>query len=554
MTTALGNQYDVVPYDGAAYAQTHPDVLAVVARLRGMSPAPVESCRVLEIGCAAGYNLIPMAVSLPNSQFVGVDYSARQIEDGQSCIAELGLDNVTLHHLDILDWDGSLGQFDYIIAHGVYSWVAAPVRDALLRLCAQALTAQGVAYISYNTYPGWFMLRGLREMMFYHVQDLSDPLERASRARAFVEWLAQATDRDTPIPYSAFPSAYRDMLQTYLQGNLVALDRDASTFLHDELSDVNDPVYFHQFVTHTRAHGLSYVGDADFSSMLSTNIPAEATTKLREMVRTSVEAEQYMDFLRNRSFRRSILCRADVKLGSALNHAALESFYFSSSASAEVVVDDKTKNQVVKFISADGASLATDHPLTVVALTYLRAHWPQRFSLDELQDAAYTSLAELNPQATHWQQALDGVDIVQRGEDRLVLLSGLIRGYGSSPELINCHVQRGRFVTHVSDCPLASPWARWQAMKQNRAADLSLRRIDLTPLERFLLARLDGTKQVDDLVQAVIVGPLARGEWRIGEEGASASAAASESDPRATVERSVAAKLEWFAKLQLLIG
>jgi len=115
--------YDQTPYPNLSYSQSHPDRLATVATLLGMSPAAVERCRVLELGCAGGGNLIPMAYGLPESQFVGIDISARQIAEGQSVVAALGLKNITFKQMDIMEIGADLGQFDYIIAHGVYSWV-----------------------------------------------------------------------------------------------------------------------------------------------------------------------------------------------------------------------------------------------------------------------------------------------------------------------------------------------------------------------------------------------------------------------------------------------
>lgn len=541
-----GNTYDAVPYGGDAYAPTHPDVLGVIASLRGMKPAAPDHCRVLEIGCANGHNLIPMAVSLPGAELVGIDYSTRQIDRAQAYVDQLGIRNISFHHLDIQAWDGSLGEFDYIVAHGVYSWVAPPVRNSLMRLCAQALTPQGVAYISYNTYPGWFMLRALREIMFYHVDGTYDLIERAEKAISFVEWLADIVDGERTIPYSAFPSAYATMVRTYVEGNLKSLNRDASTFLHDELADVNDPVYFHEFYKHAQSVGLRYVGDADFSSMLATNMPAEVTSKLRDLVRSQIDAEQYMDFVRNRSFRRSILCRGDVQLSGAINHAALEYFYFSSSAQVQVQSGEDPQNDVVKFVSADGASLVTDHPVTVVALNTMRSKWPKRFSLDELLDISYTALAEYNPDTARWRAGMLG-DLTVRSEDRPVLLTSLLRAFSSSSELVNCHFHRGKFVTEVGERPLASPWAKLLAKEQTHVSDLRLRRVELNPLERFLLVRLDGKHTSDDLVQAIIDGPIARGDWRVGSDNSNTE------NIEASVRESVQSALRWFADVALLV-
>src|SRR5687768_14514491 len=142
----LQTTYDKVPYNSVAFVQTHPDRLATIATFLGMDPAPVEHCRVLELGAASGGNLIPMAATLPESEFVGLDFSLRQVKVGQAAIETLGLTNVTIRHMNILEVTPELGQFDYIIAHGVYSWVPPQVQEKLLEICRQNLAPHGVAY------------------------------------------------------------------------------------------------------------------------------------------------------------------------------------------------------------------------------------------------------------------------------------------------------------------------------------------------------------------------------------------------------------------------
>src|SRR5262245_53527423 len=139
--------YDEVPYESHPLPQTHPAHLAAVARLFGLLTPPPERCRVLEIGCASGGNLIPMALTLPGSSFVGIDLSERQVAEGHRLAGALGLGNVELLHRDVLDVGDELGRFDYVLCHGVYSWVPAPVRDRALELCATNLAPNGVAYV-----------------------------------------------------------------------------------------------------------------------------------------------------------------------------------------------------------------------------------------------------------------------------------------------------------------------------------------------------------------------------------------------------------------------
>ena len=151
MSTPIVNTYDQVPYDKKSFSQTHVDNLATTATLFGMQPARPECCRVLELGCAAGANLIPMAFYLPESQFMGVDYSKVQIDDGQKVLQSLRLANIELKQLNILEIDKTLGQFDYIICHGIFSWVADEIQEKIFSICSQNLAPQGVAYVSYKS-------------------------------------------------------------------------------------------------------------------------------------------------------------------------------------------------------------------------------------------------------------------------------------------------------------------------------------------------------------------------------------------------------------------
>ena len=92
---ALAEKYDAVAYQGQSNALSHPDRMAVVATLYGLAPPSVATCRVLEFGCSDGANLLPMAASLPDGQFVGCDLSPRAIAAARQAAAELGLANVT---------------------------------------------------------------------------------------------------------------------------------------------------------------------------------------------------------------------------------------------------------------------------------------------------------------------------------------------------------------------------------------------------------------------------------------------------------------------------
>ena len=183
--------YDQIPYQSNPFLDTHPDRLATVAKMFGLNPPPVETARVLELGSSSGGNIIPMAISIPNGQFVGVDLSRVEIEMGQKVISDLGFKNVKLRHANIMEIDESFGKFDYVVCHGVFSWVPPEVQSKILDICNTLMVPNGIAYISYNTYPGWHMMNIIRDMMLFHSGRFTDPQTQISQARSLLNFVAR---------------------------------------------------------------------------------------------------------------------------------------------------------------------------------------------------------------------------------------------------------------------------------------------------------------------------------------------------------------------------
>src|SRR5690349_5278176 len=154
-TRAIGAAYDETPYVSIAFPETHPDKLCAMARLFGLEAPDPARARVLELGCGDGTNLLPMAQHAPDARFLGIDLSARHVASGQAAIIACGLSNAEIRQQDVLDFGASEGKFDYIIAHGIFSWVPDHVRSQLLAIFRDNLSENGVAFVSYNAFPGW---------------------------------------------------------------------------------------------------------------------------------------------------------------------------------------------------------------------------------------------------------------------------------------------------------------------------------------------------------------------------------------------------------------
>ena len=191
MTSPELNPYDEVAYPSLPIAHTHPDRLATVGMHFGMRPAAVERCRVLELGCSSGANLLAMAVGLPESEFVGVDLASKPIARGKAMVEALGLKNLNLRQADLLEMAPDYGKFDYIIAHGLYTWVPAPVRDQMMAICKASLAPQGIAYVSYDAFPGSYARVMVREMMLFHIRDFREPQQQLQQAVTLLKLLAK---------------------------------------------------------------------------------------------------------------------------------------------------------------------------------------------------------------------------------------------------------------------------------------------------------------------------------------------------------------------------
>jgi 2-polyprenyl-3-methyl-5-hydroxy-6-metoxy-1,4-benzoquinol methylase len=293
---ALVKSYNDVAYTSHPNAALHPDHLATIGTLLGLDVAPLSTCRVLELACGDGVNLLPIAATLPNATFVGVDFAARAVARAQDMARDLELNNVRLLQRDLRDLPPDLGSFDYIIAHGLYSWIPANVRAHVLPLIAGHLAPKGVAYVSYNTLPGCHMRRVVWEMLKYHTRALSDMPAKVSAARALLELVATPVDKENATQ-QAMRAEIRD-----------ARANPDSALAHDDLSEPNDPVHFHEFMADAARAGLTFLAESSLSTMMGGGLAPQVRQALAPMDRLA--REQYLDFIYFRRFRESLLCHA----------------------------------------------------------------------------------------------------------------------------------------------------------------------------------------------------------------------------------------------------
>ena len=296
--------YSELGYKSMPFPYTTPATLEAYAALVGISSPNPKTARVLELGATYGGNIISQALFNPDATFVGIELSQEQVEKGNEVIANAGLTNVSLIQSDIASIGSEIGTFDYIIAHGVYSWVDDGVKDALLRLIDEHLAEDGIAYISYNTYPGWHTMDEVRQLMMFSNRDKAqfNHKEKVLHGKTIGSIVGSQILKYDNLKErnSKFLGALRSVMQ-----------KDEYYVGHDHLEPNNDPVYFYQFNDHLAAHNLAYLCDADLTLSMVRSFDADIADTLDKLAPNDrVAQEQYLDFMLDTTFRKSIICKA----------------------------------------------------------------------------------------------------------------------------------------------------------------------------------------------------------------------------------------------------
>ncbi|WP_274425154.1 class I SAM-dependent methyltransferase [Chelativorans sp. YIM 93263] len=372
MSIAVGqlkSAYDEVPYASHPFPHSAPENLAAVAHLFGLDTPPAATARVLELGCSSGGNLIPFAARAPEAQTLGIDLSGVQIDMGRKRIEALGVSNIKLMEGDLSALDSKeLGSFDYIICHGVYSWVPPHVQDAILRICKENLTANGVAYVSYNVYPGWKAKEIVRDAMMLRGGSRATSAEQLSYAKGMLDFLEQVAPKDS-------------VLSKTMELTLPELRHQQDYYLaHEYLEPFNAPCYFQQFVERANGHGLAYLAEAHPSTMFADNYGEQvAAPLLKECGHSQVLVEQYLDFIVNRTFRQTLLVNGDrgSEIRYRLDGERLRKFHYAAHLpclDGESHLDDSPQT-----FGATGSSITTQRVEMKAALEILSASWPKPF-------------------------------------------------------------------------------------------------------------------------------------------------------------------------------
>lgn len=479
------SEYDEIPYGGVAAPLSHPARLALAARFQGVAAADPRACRVLELGCAEGANLLPMAFHLEGSELVGVDASAAHIARAEEARDRLGLDNLSFVHADLREVELE-GEFDYVIAHGVLSWVAEDVRARILALAQRHLTPNGALFLSYNCAAGWASKAPLRRVLLSRAAG-APPAERASRVREVLAHVAGSPLRESS-PHAAALAAQAAS----------ALQHRNAYLVHEYLSEHHHAFDQRELRALAEAHGLAFLTELAPAS----NVAGLEDDLLGTLApRFGEDADDLADVLLGRAFRSSVFVREGVERERSLDRA-LEGVVFRGRLAPSDSRFSLEPDVAETFRTASGAQISVRSAPLKAALVEIGRAWPRGLDLAGLLSRATLQLQvrrALAPEAQLDDAARAGLvtDLLELGRlGHLELRLG-------DPDVAR----------EPPEAPRVSALTRLEAERDGYVTSPHHEVVPLAPFARELVRALDGSRDREALTarlrEAVEAGGLA---------------------------------------------
>ncbi|MFK8040239.1 MAG: methyltransferase regulatory domain-containing protein [Rickettsiaceae bacterium] len=470
--------YDEWPYESYPYSQSAPEHLATLAKLFGMNPADHKTSRILELGSSAGWNIIPHAMNNPKAEYVGVDLSKVEIDEAKKHVKELGLKNITFHEMSISDIDESFGKFDYIICHGIISWVPEDVRKRIFEVTRDNLTTNGIAYISYNTKPGWNMVNNIRDMMLYHSKLFPNVQDKVAQGRLVLDFIVETLE-GTKNPYAES-----------LQNEAKIIKNQSDHYLrHDHLSDINNQFYFHDFMDQAAKCDLQYLADTSVASMFIGNMPKRVVEKLQS-IQDIVRTEQYMDFINNRRFRSTLLCHKSAQINRNLDPNDIKKFNMNFNVQAEKPIADvdlKNSLESLQFYYQQNKdnNISTSSP-AMKAILYTFAESQEPVNFDDLVKNANKKLGGERSEEITQELLNNAMRLVLQGYIELTIKDPI------------------KYKKHKN--PKISKIARYQAKNTNVQwiVNHHHKPIGINLFEKCAIPYMDGTNTKDQILEEIV--------------------------------------------------
>jgi methyltransferase-like protein len=391
--------------------------------------------------------------------------------------------------MDMMDMDESFGQFDYIIAHGVYSWIPPQVQVKLMQICKQNLSPNGLAMISFNVLPGWGQRKMVRDMMMFHSRQELEPMERVGKSREMLDFLKSDCSSDHEKKYKEYLDETVESIQEFSKNK-----GDLQYWYHEYLDDFLTPEWLTDVAARAEKVGLQYLGETEMAKMFRPNSFSDSVTEfIQKNARNVVEQEQYVDFITNRMFRRSIFCHQGLIPVSEPGDAQLENLFVCANMVPTEKKVEITDESVIHFEALKTFKTELSDPLEKAALMVLYDQFPR-----------FVSYCEVIQKAVELAGLPVPVDPETERERREKVTKLLFNLYTLSSSMVDFCTWLPNCVYQVSDHPKASTSARLQASIGRTVTNLRHVTLDMDDWNRYLLWSLDGNRSLREVKDMVI--------------------------------------------------
>lgn len=455
----LQSSYKELFYPHDSYLATDIGYIAARAQLLGYKAPPLANSYVLELGCASGANTLAQALKYPDTNFIGVDLCKEQIEQAQLDAKRLAIKNIEFICASFSDLIFEQ-KFSYIIAHGLYSWIAPNLAPILLECTHNYLTTAGIAYISFNSLPGWYAQKGWRDLLLMHTEKDRQAQSKLSSARNLLDLYAN---------HATTGNFYRQRLMHEWE---ILQHLPDGYLYHDHLEVFNTPYYIKDFIEAVELTNLHYLGDINSENIGQLDKPAQEFIK-------SIESEklklQYLDHFTARNFRQSLVAR----------RARIKDF------NPQLIL-----NRFSYKLRWQLATTVGKYEAQALAMLELSFNDGEKFQQIIIKDAAQVAIIKqfiINPSTL-----IAGEKFQFSAQALLDLLElGIINAYSLTPKML---LASGK----IANKPHVWQGARYFAKHYPQFPNLFLENVSLDKIATYLLLCCDGTYAISQLEQKLL--------------------------------------------------
>lgn len=285
-----------------------PELMRLSLLLQGVdmpAPEPGQPFRYLELGFGLGLSL-NIHAAVRGGEFWGTDFLPQHAERARVTSETAGNNCVILNksfaELDEMSADGKLPQFDAVAFHGIWSWINIENRTHILNILRRNLRSGGVAYISYNTQPGWSFFMPVRELMVQNVERLGEDVDIHERIKTTLDYVNSLGE--------AGAAFFKNNPQS--MAFLRHIKKYPVNYLAQEYFNRSwQPFYFREVAEDLASVGCGFVSSTNLTSQTGALVPPQTRGLLGQTVNPFTR-ETLRDFAMNQRFRSDLFVR-DVK-------------------------------------------------------------------------------------------------------------------------------------------------------------------------------------------------------------------------------------------------